>query len=316
MATNQMKPFLKWAGGKSQLVDQISRMYPAEFGNTITRYAEPFVGGGAILFDVMSHYQLTDIYISDLNGELINMYNMVCDRVEDIILHLQRYEKAFLPLPDADRREFYYQKREEYNELIKNGESKQGIISASLFIFLNRTCFNGLYRANRAGLFNVPMGVNRHPTICDVDSLKIASQMLKKVQIVCGDYQQCEDFVDEHTFVYFDPPYRPLKNKDSFVAYTEKEFDDNCQYELAEFMKKLSNKGAYIILSNSDPKNTDPNDNFFDELYSDFIIERIEADRRINRNAGSRKGSTTELLVRNYNDVKYPKIQQMKRFPL
>lgn len=297
---SQYKPFLKWAGGKGQLVEQISHRYPIELGKSVSRYVEPFVGGGAVLFDILSRYTIKEAVINDINAELINMYTQVRDNVEDVISHLDRYEKTFLPLPDSERREYYYQKRDEYNQLINAGLSKQGIISASLFIFLNRTCFNGLYRMNRNGLFNVPMGVYRHPTICNAEGLRLASEALQGVKMCVGDYHLMDEYIGDNTLVYFDPPYRQLKNKGNFAAYTDQCFDDACQTELATFAKKISNKGASFILSNSDPKCEDPTDEFFDELYKDFTIERINADRIISSKANTRKSSTSEILVRNY----------------
>lgn len=301
MVTHQPKPILKWAGGKTQLINEIYQSFPSEFGKSITKYAEPFVGGGALLFDVLSKYELNEVYISDVNGELINMYLMVRDHVNEIIELLHQYSDTFLPLMDFERREYYYQKRDEFNKLIELGQSKNGIESAALFIFLNRTCFNGLYRANKKGLFNVPMGVYKNPMICNADNLREVSAALKDVNIVCGDYQESISFIDHNTLVYLDPPYRPLKGRESFISYTEKEFDDNAQIELAKYIDLISAKGAYVIMSNSDPKNVDESDNFFEDLYSKYEINRIYAKRIINSKANSR-GAISELLIRNFSE--------------
>lgn len=299
MQQKNLKPILKWAGGKTQLLAEISHAYPDGFGKTIKRYAEPFVGGGAVLFDVLSKYTLDEIYISDVNAELINMYLVVRDNVDDLIGILTTYQNEYRLLDSAGRKKYYYDKRDEFNALIVSGQSKSGIISAALFIFLNRTCFNGLYRANRSGLFNVPKGDQVNPLICNEENLRSVSAALSKVTIVCGDYTASKDFIDKNTLVYLDPPYRPLKGRDSFISYTEQEFDDSCQQELAGFIEEINAKGAYIILSNSDPKNVDPDDDFFDELYAEYDIQRIQAKRKINRNADSR-GYITELLIKNY----------------
>ena len=170
---------------------------------------------------------------------------------------------------------------------------------ASLFIFLNRTCFNGLYRVNSKGEYNVPIGSYKAPLICDEDNLRQVSQALSRVQIVCGDYRNSNFFVDSNTFVYFDPPYRPLNATSNFTAYTENAFDDKSQSELAEYIQELSDRGAYVLASNSDPKNINPEDDFFDDLYSRMRIMRISASRMINSNASSR-GKISELLISSY----------------
>lgn len=299
MGQKVLKPILKWAGGKSQLLAEISNAYPHGFGETITRYVEPFVGGGAVLFDILSKYTLDEVYISDINAELINMYTVVRDDVDALVNLLGHYQNEYLALDTENRQKYYYSKRNEFNDLIKNGTSKNGVESAALFIFLNRTCFNGLYRANKQGFFNVPTGKYANPLICNEDNIRAVSNALQNVKIVCGDYTKAAEYIDKYTLVYLDPPYRPLKGRDSFTSYTEKEFDDSCQRELAGFIEEMDTRGAYIILSNSDPKNVDPEDDFFEDLYADFDIQRINAKRRINSNCEHR-GYITELLVKNY----------------
>lgn len=299
MQQKALKPILKWAGGKTQLLDEISHAYPTGFGESIRRYAEPFVGGGAVLLDILSKFDLDAVYISDVNAELINMYMVVRDSVDDLISLLSGYQAEYLALDKDGKKQYYYQKRDDFNRLIANGESKSGILSAALFIFLNRTCFNGLYRANKNGLFNVPKGDQENPLICSEENLRAVSTALANVQIVCGDYSASKTFIDKNTLVYLDPPYRPLKGRDSFISYTETEFDDSCQRALAGFIEEISAKGAYVILSNSDPKNVDQEDDFFEDLYVDYDIQRINAKRKINRNADHR-GYITELLIKNY----------------
>ncbi len=294
-----MKPIIKWAGGKGQLIEEISSRYPDGFGVTIKKYAEPFIGGGAVLLDVLAHYELDEVYISDINAELINMYRKVKTDVEGVIELLSTYQDEYIPMDDAGRKTFFYDKREAFNSLIVSGDSKDSLEAAALFIFLNRTCFNGLYRVNRKGLYNVPMGSYKNPLICDADNLRAVSAALKNVTIVCGDYKESEAFVDENTLVYFDPPYRPLTVTANFTSYTENEFDDAAQAELAAYAQHLAHKGASVILSNSDPKNADPEDDFFDDLYSRLRIDRIFASRMINSNAGAR-GKISELLICSY----------------
>ena len=294
-----IKPILKWAGGKTQLLADISNAYPDGFGDTINKFVEPFVGGGAVLFDVLSKYQLEEVYISDINAELINMYIMVRDHIDELIEILSAYQQDYIALDTEGRKDYYYNKRDEYNLLIQNGQSQEGVESAALFIFLNRTCFNGLYRANKCGLFNVPTGDYANPLICNEANLRSVSEALENVHIVCADYSASIDHIDQNTLVYLDPPYRPLKGRDSFTSYTEQDFDDSCQRALAGFIEEINAKGAYIILSNSDPKNVDPEDDFFDDLFADYDIQRINAKRRINRNSDHR-GYITELLIKNY----------------
>lgn len=300
--STQLKPFVKWAGGKGQLLSDIRNLYPKGLGEKVKKYAEPFIGGGAVLFDILSNYELEEVYISDINAELMNAYRIIRDDVQQLIFALSTIQKEFIPLDTEHRKLYYYEKRDRFNHLKVNGNEEINIEKAALFIFLNKTCFNGLYRVNRKGLFNVPMGAYKNPTICDAENLNNLSTALKNVTIACGDYRECEEFVDDNTFVYFDPPYRPLTETASFTSYTENLFDDKAQSELAEFVSVLDKKGAKIVVSNSDPKNADKDDSFFDELYKDYIINRVEATRMINCNSESR-GKISELLIVNYSGV-------------
>ncbi len=293
-----VKPFLKWAGGKGQLLKEIERYYPFD-NDVITKYAEPFVGGGAVLFDILSKYNLEEIYISDINAELINTYVIVRDNIEELIKLLKKYQLEYAPLDTEDRKSYYMAKRERFNDLKVNGNEAENIEKAALMIFLNKTCFNGLYRVNKKGLFNVPMGTYKNPLICDEKNLRAASEKLQNVRIVCGDYRKSAEFIDEHTFVYFDPPYRPLTETASFTAYTENLFDDEEQIELAEFVEHMHKKEAKIVVSNSDPKNSNTEDDFFDNIYSAHKIKRVEATRMINCNSESR-GKIKELLISNF----------------
>lgn len=290
-----VKPFLKWAGGKGQLIDEIEKFYP--FDKKINKYAEPFIGGGAVLFDILNKFELEKIYISDVNIELINCYRVIKENVHELIKKLRRIEDEFLVRGKEDRKIYYYEKREKFNKLkLENNNEK--INRAALMIFLNRTCFNGLYRVNKKGLFNVPMGDYKNPKICDEENLINVSNKLRNVEIIYGDYRKSYDFIDENTFVYFDPPYRPLNQTSSFTSYTEYIFGDKEQIELSEYFRILNKKGAKLLLSNSDPKNVDINDEFFDNLYKEFDIKRIEASRAIN-SKGSKRGKVNEILISN-----------------
>ena len=289
------KPFLKWAGGKGQLLKEIANYYP--FSSVgIKKYAEPFVGGGAVLFDILNKYDLDAVYISDINAELINTYRIIRDDIDELVNLLSKLHSAYIPMEAERRKEFYLQQRDRFNSIKANGDELE---SAALMIFLNKTCFNGLYRVNKQGLFNVPMGAYKNPMICDENNLRAVSEKLQEVQIVCGDYRKASEFIDAHTFVYFDPPYRPITDTASFTAYTEALFNDDKQLELAEFVDAMNVKGAKVIVSNSDPKNSNTEDNFFDSIYSAYIIRRVEATRMINCNSRAR-GKIKELLISNF----------------
>lgn len=293
-----IKPFLKWAGGKSQLLHEIGLYYPFADG-CITKYAEPFIGGGAVFFDILSKYNLQEIYISDINAELINTYCIIRDNVEELICLLFKYQNEYIPHDKEERKNYYMDKREHFNNLKINDNGSANIEKAALMIFLNKTCFNGLYRVNKKGEFNVPMGTYKNPLICDVKNLRAVSEKLQKVTIVCRDYADSEEFIDKNTFVYFDPPYRPITNTASFTSYTKNSFNDEKQIELAKFVDKMDRKGAKVLVSNSDPKNTNIEDDFFDNIYSSHKIKRVEAARMINCDSGAR-GKIKELLISNF----------------
>lgn len=294
MNKHTLKPFIKWAGGKKQLLSQIAKKYPAELGRRINKYAEPFVGGGSVLFDLLDKYKLEDVYISDINAELIHTYKTVRDDVKALIEALLSYQSQYLALTDEKRKDYYYSKRTRFNDLKCSSVLNTEI--AALFIFLNHTCFNGLYRVNSKGEFNVPIGSYKKPKICDEQNLRMVSAALADVKITCADFENSENFIDENTFAYFDPPYRPLNATSNFTAYAKTDFNDSEQQRLAEYIKRLSQKNAYIIASNSDPKNADPNDTYFDELYNHMTVSRVYASRFIN-SKGSRRGKISELLI-------------------
>lgn len=297
---DKLKPFVKWAGGKAQLLTDIRNAYPTELGKKINKYAEPFIGGGAIFFDILSNYELNEIYISDINGELINTYRIIRDDIDLLINKLYEMQLDYVSKDSEDRKLCFYNNRSLFNDLIINGDETVNVEKAALFIFLNKTCFNGLYRVNKKGLFNVPSGSYKNPKICDESNLRNISIALQKVKIVCGDYKESFSFIDENTFVYFDPPYRPLTETASFTSYTEQLFDDDAQMELAYYVKQLDSKGAKVLISNSDPKNSNVSDDFFDDLYKERKISRIKANRMINCNGESR-GKISELLITNFN---------------
>lgn len=294
--TVTLKPFVKWVGGKSQLVEQIEKMLPTDGEKVLTKYAEPMVGGGALFFSILSKYDFEELYISDINAELINAYQAVKNDVDNLIAKLSEMQMLFLPMDENGRKYFYYTVRERFNSTTLTEETATE--KAAQFIFLNKTCFNGLYRVNRKGEFNVPMGAYKNPTICDDENLRNIHEALQNVTIVCGDYSLSKSFIDKDTFVYLDPPYRPISETSAFTAYNSDAFDDEEQIRLSKFIDEINLSGAKIVLSNSDPKNVNEEDNFFDDLYKNYKINRVEASRAIN-SKGDKRGKINELLICN-----------------
>ncbi len=291
-----LKPFVKWVGGKSQLIDELEKMLPVDDEKIITKYCEPMVGGGALFFNVLSKYNFDELYVSDINSELINAYNVIKSNVYELINQLQEMQLTFLPMDDNGRKFYYYTIRDKFNATNLNDET--AVNKAACFIFLNKTCFNGLYRVNKKGLFNVPMGAYKNPMICDEENLLNINKVLQNVTIVCGDYSLAKDFIDDNTFVYIDPPYRPISETSAFTSYNSDTFDDNEQIRLAKFIDEINAKGAKIVLSNSDPKNVNIDDTFFDDLYKAYKIKRVSASRMINSKADNR-GRINELIICN-----------------
>lgn len=291
-------PFVKWAGGKTQLLPEIRKHYPQR----IKKYCEPFVGGGAVLFDVLQKCRPEEVLINDVNTELINTYSQIKNNCNLLIEQLSEIQNKYKSQTLEENKIFFYEKRNRYNELKINENYTENLEKATLFIFLNKTCFNGLYRVNKKGEFNVPFNNAKNPLICDEENLKACSELLQNVHMKTGDYSDCKNFIDSETFVYLDPPYRPLTQTSAFTSYSENQFSDKEQIELGKFITEISNKGAKVLASNSDPKNTNKEDNFFDDLYSNFEIERISASRMINSNA-KKRGAISELLISNIASV-------------
>lgn len=290
-------PFVKWAGGKGQLLEVLKSNLPYGMGTAITKYAEPFIGGGAFLFALLNEYSFEEVYINDNNKELMNAFTVIKENCEPLIVLLQTLQSEYEKLSMEEQQAYYYVQRDKFNNLLLNKETATE--KAVLFIFLNKTCFNGLYRVNKSGKFNVPAGKYKNPLICDKENLINISKRLQNVVIRSCDYHDVESFADSNTLVYFDPPYRPLNITSAFTSYTENQFTDNDQMELAKLYKKLSDKGVKALLSNSDPHNVNYEDNFFDDLYAEFDIQRITAVRMINSKA-EKRGNVTELLIKNY----------------
>jgi len=296
---NKAKPFLKWAGGKTQLIQVIQYSLPIQIKSNKFTYIEPFVGSGAILFWMINEFpNLEKAVINDVNTDLINTYRTIASKPNELISILDTLQKEYHSLVNdhEKKKEYYYEKRRLFNkrELEQSGQ-------AALFIFLNRTCFNGLYRVNRKNEFNVPMGSYKQPTICNAENLLAVHNALQKVEILCGDFEETINFTSANSFFYFDPPYKPLSETSSFNSYAKDEFNDLEQIRLRDFCQKLDDLDHNWMLSNSDVKGKNPNDNFFDNLYANFSIERVEAKRSINANP-SKRGKLNELLITNYSN--------------
>jgi DNA adenine methylase len=298
------KPFLKWAGGKTQLLKQIHSNLPtALIEGKIDNYIEPFIGGGALFFAIHGTFGLKNYTIVDNNPELTLAYRTIKHNVIELINYLRTLEKSYLVLPEEKRKEFFYDIRKKFNSQLEtidyDNAQPQWIERTAWIVFLNRTCFNGLFRVNSKGEFNVPFGRYKNPLICNAPNLTAVSKVLEDVQIIHGDFTYIEPHVNSKSFVYFDPPYRPLSKTASFTAYSKSSFNDESQLSLASFYRKLDKKSAFLMLSNSDPKNADTKDNFFDDAFQGFQIKRVKASRNINSKATSR-GKINELLIMNY----------------
>lgn len=302
------KPFVKWVGGKTQLIDDINLILPPDFShrkNVV--YVEPFVGGGAVLFWILQQYpNIKSAVINDINSNLITTYNVVKNKPFELVKMLKKLQNEYMALAEEDRKEYFLAKRHDFNFSVLSE-----VELASLFVFLNRTCFNGLYRVNTKGFFNVPHGKYANPKICDENTIMADSALLQKVQILCGDFAETAKYASENTLFYFDPPYKPLSKTSSFNSYTKEGFDDGDQIRLRDFCHEISSKDAAFILSNSDVREKNENNDFFDDIYSHYHIKRVMASRMINSNPNKR-GKLSELMVSNFT-VEYSKAYE-KRF--
>lgn len=269
------RPFVKWAGGKSQLLSSMSKLFPPT--NHVNRYFEPFLGGGAVFFNL----QHPKSYLSDTNKNLVEVYEVVKGNVEDLIHALKKHK---------NQRDYFYEVRSQ------NPAVLSPIERAARFIYLNKTCFNGLYRENSKGEFNVPFGKYKNPTICDEEGLRSASLALRGATISRSEFRSVLLKAKVADFIYFDPPYQPLNKTSSFTSYTAGGFGEDEQRELANVYRELSDRGCFVMLSNSDTP-------LIRELYKGFYINEIQASRAINSKADGR-GKITELLVINYSWVK------------
>jgi len=299
----EAKPFLKWAGGKSRLLPTLSQYFPPELARGRLRtYVEPFIGSGAVFFYIAQNYALDAYFISDINAELIVAYTAIQQAVEDLIAILAAWQQHYLTLNEAARRDRFYQIRADFNrdrDCLSPEFEPTWIQRTAQLIFLNRTCFNGLFRVNARGEFNAPFGRYKYPKICHPDNLRAVARVLRRTQIYRGDFTACQASIDSSSFVYFDPPYRPLSKTANFNSYSTHNFNDSEQLRLRDFFQTLDRRGAKLLLSNSDPQNECAGDRFFDDAYAGYRIERIQASRCINSNIHKR-GPVSEILVANY----------------
>lgn len=290
------KPFIKWVGGKGQLIEQLEALLPADFDRweNVT-YIEPFVGGGAMLFHMLlKHSNIKKAVINDINSDLTTCYKVVKSKPTELVESLKQIQKEYYELKTEDsRKEFFLSMREEFNS-----KTLDDIRNTTLFFFLNRTCFNGLYRVNKSGHFNVPFGKYETPTICDPVTIYADSELLQNVEIMTGDFERTFEKAQDATLFYFDPPYRPLSNTSSFNDYSKEAFNDDAQIRLKSFCDRVHRAGFQFMLSNSDCLGKSGTDRFFDDLYVEYDINRVFANRMVNANA-SKRGKLTELLVRN-----------------
>ncbi|TVQ64646.1 MAG: DNA adenine methylase [Spirulina sp. DLM2.Bin59] len=301
-----VKPFLKWAGGKRQLLPTIQKYLPPELTTgEIQHYFEPFIGGGAVLWAIACQFPHLQRSILDLNPELITAYTTVQQDVESLIQQLENLQGHYFSLSPTQQSQYYYQIRAQFNQQRQGFDFRtynpQWLERTAMLIFLNRTCFNGLFRVNAKGEFNVPVGRYRNPKICDRLNLTEVAQVLQTTHIQQGDFTAIATGIPPNSFVYFDPPYRPLNTTASFNAYASQGFDEQDQRRLKELCDRLHHQGIRFMVSNSDPHNIDPNDHFFDDLYQDYQIIRIPATRMINSKSRKR-GPISELLIINYGD--------------
>lgn len=308
MPQSAARPFLKWVGGKSQLLDQFNKHFPHELSEgKISHYFEPFLGGGAVFFHLRKLYPEMRCTLSDINPRLIALYRTIREQPETLLQSLESLAGNYLPKNVQLRTRYFYERRKEFNDLLgKEAKSPQDSVRESaLMIFLNRTCFNGLFRVNSQGAFNAPHGDYANPRIADPENLMRVSQALQKVRLDCASFEKTVSRLLRNkseitrTFIYFDPPYRPISKTAHFTAYSGFSFGDAEQIKLAQAFKALAKAGAKVMLSNSDPASQNPRDRFFRTLYEDYNIHSVKAKRAINSKA-SKRGAISELIITNY----------------
>lgn len=288
------RPFVKWAGGKTQLLDEIQKSLPADIANRPRVYIEPFVGGGAVLFWILQAYpNIERAVIGDINKELVGAYRTIKEQPEELIAFLGNIQSEYLALDTDGRTDYFLRQRALFNT-----KKTEPLETTSLFIFLNKTCYNGLYRVNSKGGFNVPHGRYANPRILDADNLRAVSAVLQRVDILDGDFEQIalRAGANGASLYYLDPPYKPLTSSASFTSYAAGGFDDAAQIRLSNFCRRIDAEGAQFVASNSDPQGAEKM--FFDRLYQGFLIRRVHATRAVNSNPNGR-GGVSEIIISN-----------------
>lgn len=296
---NNTSPILKWAGGKGAMLSILENNLPENIkkNKTFTVYIEPFIGGGSFFFHLSNNYNIEKAIISDFNKDLVLLYRVIKSNLDDLVPLLIKIRLDYLN--NENKEHFYYEQRKVYNYLNPiciDSIGEKEILKSALFIFLNKTGFNGLYRVSKKGNFSTPWGKNMNPDMVNLEKYKKVSKSLQNVIILHGDFSNTLKYVEKDSFVYLDPPYRPLDAKNNFTAYSKEDFNDESQIRLCEYTKKITSLRAYFMESNSDPKNVDQEDNFFEELYRGNNIQRVQVSRRIGQN----KDKLDELLIKNY----------------
>lgn len=277
------KPFVKWVGGKGKLIPDLENFFPKKFNN----YFEPFVGGGALFFYLTQSRSIPSASINDINPKLIITYNEIKNNPKKLILLLKKIELKYKKLSQEKQKIFFYEIRGKYN---KNNLDK--LNTTAYLIFLNKTCFNGMYRENSKGEYNIPFGDQKNPTICDEENILAVSKCLKNTEITNLSFEKAVNKCKKGDFVYFDPPYYPINTTSNFTGYSKSTFGQKQQEKLADVFKKLAKRGCFVMLSNS-------NTTFIKDLYKNFHINYLDAARSIN-SKGSKRGKIKEIVVTNY----------------
>jgi DNA adenine methylase len=294
------KPFIKWVGGKTRLLSQLEENLPKRLYKEPFIYIEPFVGGGAMLFYMLQKFpNIKKTIINDINEDLITAYRTIKNSPADLIEALKGIEDEYKAIKEEnERRKFYLKVREKYNE-----HKMSDVEKTQCLMFLNRTCFNGLYRVNSKGKFNVSFGRYEDPMICNAETILFDSNLLNEMDVIIekGQYFLMEKYIDnsELNFLYLDPPYRPINSTSNFNSYDKEQFSDKQQIELSKYCSKISSRNCLWMQSNSDGKAKNPDNTFLEDLYQDFKIQRVYAARSVNSNI-NRRGKLTELLITNY----------------
>lgn len=284
---SQIKPFLKWVGGKTKLLSDIEKNLPKEIKKRKFNYVEPFLGGGAVFFHLVQKFNIEKAYLNDLNNKLIDTYKHVRDRNPELIQKLKKIETDYYG--SSDKKMFFLEQREKFNN------SQKSVQKSALFIFLNKTGFNGMYRENSRGEYNIPFGQMKDPVICNRDLLEKTGKLLKDKEVIFSS-KSFEKVVadDKEVFYYLDPPYRPISKTSSFTDYTKSSFNDKTQLALKKYCDKIDKKGSFFMQSNSYSE-----DRFFQKLYHKRKINNLKVMRTISAD-GNKRNKVKEIIIRNY----------------